>query len=244
MRVMMLDGYDRNRPLQRFFLLLRQLLSKSRGLVSGMKITGDHLRLYLQKCLHPSYGLTQRPDRTHIRKVSYIGGRVEQRIFPDAEGVLQLAADRKDNRRAARAGSSGLRRSCFCSAAARISVLQTILSRDRAKHHRKRCISARAADHVRSLLREVHDGIITSDPDLPVVRQDAVTESGDLPQGFLIIPADRRAGYISAGHDQHVRYRAVIRIVKQQHLDRRVGEHDAHLGIARRHCLAQLRSAA
>ena len=69
--------------------------------------------------------------------------------------------------------------------------------------------------------------------------QDRIGKCAQLLHGLRVIPADRRAGNISARHHQASRHLQAIRIIKQQHLDRRIGEHDTDLGIARRNRVAQ-----
>ena len=72
--------------------------------------------------------------------------------------------------------------------------------------------------------------------------QDRVRKVSKLSLCLLIVPADRGSGNISAGHHQAVRHAYFIRIIKQQHLHRGIGEHDSDLRIARRNRLAEIRT--
>ena len=101
------------------------------------------------------------------------------------------------------------------------------------QHDRQRCEATAAANHIGTAIQPVHDGVIGPDADLAVVGQHEIGKAAEGVDGSRIIPADRSARRIAAGHDEGIRHRHTVRIVEQQHLDRCIREHDANLRVAR-----------
>ena len=97
-------------PDKRNAALFCQLLSVLRRVISGMKVADNGLRLPLEERFHPPGRLCKRPDRPGIRKVADIGGRIKQRPYSNAEGVLQLAARREHRLFVIAAGKNRKRR--------------------------------------------------------------------------------------------------------------------------------------
>ena len=140
-----------------------------------------------------------------IRRVADIRRGVEQAALRGAEAVFQLAADCEHLRPA-----------------------------DIAQHHRQRRKAARAPDHIRPAVHPVADRIVRADADFPVVREHDVAEAADLADGIVVAAADRRAAGIAARHNKAVGHRNAVGIIEQQHLHRRVRQHDADRFVVRR----------
>ncbi len=93
--------------------------------------------------------------------------------------------------------------------------------------HRQRRITARAAQHHLAVEHNADDRIIDVPHDRPIVHQEAAGDTGEPGQGFALVDADGLVGAVAAGrHDGKAKLR------EQQMMQRRVGKHDAEVGIA------------
>ena len=120
-----------------------------------MQVTGDDVRRHLQQRTVTPCRLLQCFDTSKICQIADIGGRVEQTSGPYAEGVLEFPADRQDPGPACRG------RHVFpCG-----------------EHVGKRRVASGPADHVGFPPVEVHDRVVSPDPDLPVMRENDVAET-------------------------------------------------------------------
>ena len=106
--------------------------------------------------------------------------------------------------------------------------------RDRQRDGQRR-VSARAPDRQLDAVDHPHDRVIAGHQDGPVVHQPAVGEVRKPVEGIVIGEADRLATQIARRHHQRRRSRLIARQPEQQDVQRRVGQHDAEIGVMRRH---------
>ena len=197
---------------------LRHFLRNDKGIVPRMQVTGDHIRPDFQKGCIALDRLLQRPHASDVRQIPDIGRGIKEPPCPDTKCVLELSSNGQH------AGAGDL----LCSF---IPL---------GEHVGKRRISAGPSDHVGRSLKEIHDGVVRPDPYLSVVGQNAVADISQLLHRLCVVPADRCARYVAAGHDQTVRHGDAVRVVKEKHLHRGIGQHDADSGIAGRDPPAEL----
>ena len=180
------------------------LLRSRHRIVQRMHIADDRLRLRFEQTAHPVNRFAQRVNRPDIRHIADIGRRIEQAALCDAERIFQFAAD-----------------------------CENLLMRFAVQHDRQRRESAGAPDHIGLSVQQITDRIVCPQADLPVMREDQVTESADLADSALVVAADRCALCIAARHHEAVRHFDAVRIIEQEHLHGRIGQHDADREIVR-----------
>ena len=93
-------------------------------------------------------------------------------------------------------------------------------------------VPARAAQQQRAPADRAHDRVVGARADRAVVHEDVVGDARQALDRVVVAVGDRLVGDVAAGH--HQRRRGVGR---QQVVQRRVGQHHAELGAARRHRL-------
>ncbi len=105
--------------------------------------------------------------------------------------------------------------------------------------HGQRRIAARAAQELRRAVDDPEHAVIGVARDGAVVDEEAVGDGAQALERLPFIGADRFIREIAAGRDD-----GKAKVGKQQVMQRRVGQHDAHVGIARRHGVGKRRSGA
>ena len=116
-------------------------------IIPRMHITGHYRRFNLQQCFQTSNGLSQCIHRSQIFQIPHIRRQIESSVHADAEAVLQLSAHGQN------------------------------LAFPRCRHHhRQRRITSGTPDHIRFTLVIIHYRIISTDPNLAIVRQHAITQ--------------------------------------------------------------------
>ena len=221
MGIMMLNPQKRQIP------RLGELLCHSSGIVAGMQVAGDERRLHLQQGLHALHRFPQGITGAEVREVPHVAARVEKIAYAEAEGIFQLTADGQHLPLRSGGRSAGI-----------------VLRSSRRHEIRQGRIAPGAPQHKGLAPEILQDGIVRPHADVPVVAENQVRNAAELLRRTLIVPADRSPGMVSAGHDEDIR--KVIRaqrklglrgarmtIVKKQALHRRIGQHDAEIGIVR-----------
>ena len=116
-------------------------------IIPRMHITGHHRRFHFKQRLQTSNGLSQCIHRSQIFQIPHIRRQIESSVHTDTKAVLQLSAHSQD--------------------------LPFPWCRH---HHRQRRITSGTPDHIRFILVIIHHRIISTDPDLAIVRQHAITQ--------------------------------------------------------------------
>ena len=187
-----------------------ELMGNRRRIVARMEVAGDDLRRDLEQGGEEVHAVFEREHRAQIAHVADIGRGVEKLPRAERKAVLELAADGEH-----------------------LSALSASCGGDEEGQRRK---PAAAADEVGMARVPVHDAVVRAQADAPVVREDEIRHGRERRARFRVRMADRRARRVAARHHEVRRHRAVesVGIGKEQHLERRVGEHHADARIARR----------
>ena len=96
------------------------------------------------------------------------------------------------------------------------------------ERERRGDVAARAAQHERPAADGAHDRVVGARVDRAVVEQDVVGDAGQALARVVVAVGDRLVGHVAARH--HERRRGVVR---EQVVQRRVGQHHAELAAAR-----------
>ena len=185
--------------------LLCKLTGDRGRVVTRMPVAGYHLRRSLEEVAHPLHRFPQGLHGPHVLGIAYVRRRIEELVPRDTECVFQFASHGQD-----------------------------VALRRHAHHERKRSISARAPYHVRPAPVKIHHRIVGSEAYQPVVAEYHVAHTRELAHGVFIISADRGSRHITARHHEAVRHAYAVRVVEEQHLDRRVREHHSNGRVVRR----------
>ncbi len=85
-------------------------------------------------------------------------------------------------------------------------------------------VAPRAPEEGRAPVHHAHHGVIAPSPDAPVVHEQVVGHAAQLAEGALVVRDHGLARHVGRGHHE----RQDTRVVEQEVVDARVGQHDAH----------------
>ena len=100
---------------------------------------------------------------------------------------------------------------------------------------RQRRVSAGAPDRQLDTVDHPHDRVVARHQDRPVMHQPAVGEPRKPFERIVVGEADRLTAEVARRHHQCSRAGLVAGQPEQQHVQRRVGQHDAEVGVVRGH---------
>ena len=95
--------------------------------------------------------------------------------------------------------------------------------------HRQRRVAASPADQLRCALNDSGDRVVDMALDWPVVNQEAVGDSSETIESFVLVDTERLFGEIAAGGDNRT-----IQFAHQNEVQRRVWKHHAKSRMAGR----------
>ena len=229
--------------------LFRDVLRHHGRIVLWMQVTDHSAGCDFQQSFHPFDGFLKSPHSAQVFQVPHVRGKIKKISGRNTEGVFEFSADCQDTalhffRQKLFLWQS--RRFCPCIirtygifiCSLRIFICSLCLPVRvifRCEQDGQWRVSAGAPDHVGFSAMEIHDGVVGTDADHPVVAEDTVAEGRQLRKGVIVIPADRCPGHISTGHYQAVGHLQTVVISKEKVLQGGIGKHDSHLGVAGRH---------
>lgn len=214
--VMVLHGDGGHGPFR------RQFRPVARAEEFRMQVVGDEPRLDVQHLPQMGHRLDHRLTGGGVVEIAHMLGNEGFVTAGQAHGVLEVAAQRQ-HRRTAAGELDGTR---YVTPSTTNELLRWVIG-GFGSHHR----------------------IITAHQDLAVVKEEGIGDAGEALQRHMVSDDQRLAAGVGAGHHQHQRLRLrepgepvgpAGRLVEQQVLQRRMGQHHAQPGESRRHAVQLL----